>query len=494
MAIVNAVKSGNWSDPTVWSVGSVPVNGDTVNAQGFAVELNVDIVQPLTILTGVGGRFLFTGGSTRNVTANADLGTHLVGGLVANFGSGKLNFFGNIKGGSGSNAVGAINVSTGEFNVFGTVTGGSNVTAVGASNQSSGQMNIATAIGGTAAHGATNTSNGKLAVDLAVGNGYGPGGFVTTAAAGVFGGTTNGSLTTVSRTQAGPLGSAAIAGAVLLNTAATVNTAQFLTTAATVITLADPATFADSPIPADVRAGTTYNFGINTGTCAVPLPGQTVVGVPVDDTVGTAVLTASAVDNVVWNKVRPETPTPGTYGAVDEWAGNIDVNAIATAVADEVERVGGMLAAVKARTDLITAGGVTIASPVRQDGTLNDLVVGDAYQVAAGRAIEMTIEDVSVGLQAILNAPGATVHLGFLRYGKSRQNPEFRRYEFPGSIVSVGSDTVVRFELSTDDTRDIVPSKYDYDVEFRSNANFVTAVSNAKGRPMEWAESATTLS
>jgi hypothetical protein len=153
----------------------------------------------------------------------------------------------------------------------------------------------------------------------------------------------------------------------------------------------------------------------------------------------------------------------------------------------------GMLPAIKAKTDLISVNVVLIQSPVRTDGTLADLVVGDAYQVAAGRAIEITITEVTAGLQTILNTAGATVHLGFLRFGKSRQNPDFRRYEFPGTIVSVGASTVVRFELTTAQTLGIVPSKYDYDIEFRQNANFVTSVKSAKGKPMEWLESATEL-
>jgi hypothetical protein len=47
--------------------------------------------------------------------------------------------------------------------------------------------------------------------------------------------------------------------------------------------------------PADVRSGTVYADGNLTGTCAVPAAGSVALGVPVDATTGTAVLTPEAV-------------------------------------------------------------------------------------------------------------------------------------------------------------------------------------------------------
>ncbi len=46
---------------------------------------------------------------------------------------------------------------------------------------------------------------------------------------------------------------------------------------------------------ADVRSGTVYASGNLTGTCAVPAAGSVALGVPVDATTGTAVLTAAAI-------------------------------------------------------------------------------------------------------------------------------------------------------------------------------------------------------
>ena len=50
-----------------------------------------------------------------------------------------------------------------------------------------------------------------------------------------------------------------------------------------------------NPIAANVRSGVSYGGGNITGTCAVPAAGSVALGVPVDATTGTAVLTAAAI-------------------------------------------------------------------------------------------------------------------------------------------------------------------------------------------------------
>jgi hypothetical protein len=51
--------------------------------------------------------------------------------------------------------------------------------------------------------------------------------------------------------------------------------------------------------PADVRTGTVYANGNLTGTCAVPAAGSVALGVPVDATTGTAVLTPADVQSAL---------------------------------------------------------------------------------------------------------------------------------------------------------------------------------------------------
>ena len=41
--VINAVKSGVWTDPAVWSVGRVPMLGDEVHANGFIIKIATNI-------------------------------------------------------------------------------------------------------------------------------------------------------------------------------------------------------------------------------------------------------------------------------------------------------------------------------------------------------------------------------------------------------------------------------------------------------------------
>ena len=43
MANVYAVKSGNWSDTTVWNTGALPTSADDVYANNFTVNVNINV-------------------------------------------------------------------------------------------------------------------------------------------------------------------------------------------------------------------------------------------------------------------------------------------------------------------------------------------------------------------------------------------------------------------------------------------------------------------
>ncbi len=60
-------------------------------------------------------------------------------------------------------------------------------------------------------------------------------------------------------------------------------------------TLIDASSNAAMPAASNVRSGVSYASGALTGTCAVPAAGSVALGVPVDNTAGTAVLTPAAV-------------------------------------------------------------------------------------------------------------------------------------------------------------------------------------------------------
>jgi hypothetical protein len=69
MAIVNAVKSGNWSDTTVWSTSSLPGVDDDVFNNGNTVTVNISTrVKSINRNTGSSSRFILS--SNVSLTAN----------------------------------------------------------------------------------------------------------------------------------------------------------------------------------------------------------------------------------------------------------------------------------------------------------------------------------------------------------------------------------------------------------------------------------------
>ena len=348
MATITATKSGNWSDTTVWDLGRAPVDGDLVQAVSYVIDFDVDINQPSTVLNATSGYFRYNGGATRNVTANANLGTHSTAGLIQNSAVGTLNFYGIVVGGSGSNAYGAINNAAGTITVT-TATGGSGSGAYGAINNAAGTMTVTTATGGSGsgaygvfnsaagtitvttatggsgsyaygainnaagtitvttatggsgsyAYGAINNAAGTMTVDLAVGNDYGPGGTHPYPAPGVSANNTVGQITQVKRVRFGAHGQSPIMGAVQMVVDAS-NEGVFVTNySGGTRTLTPSGASAQFPATSDVRSGVSYDNGDKIGACAVPAASNVAVGIAVGNTTGTAVLTVAGVRTAV---------------------------------------------------------------------------------------------------------------------------------------------------------------------------------------------------
>jgi len=276
MATITATKSGNWSDTTVWDLGRAPVDGDLVQAVSYVIDFDVDINQPSTVLNATSGYFRYNGGATRNVTANANLGTHSTAGLIQNSAVGTLNFYGIVVGGSGSDAYGAVNNAAGTMTVT-TATGGS----------------------GSSTHGAINNAAGTMTVDLAVGNDYGPGGTHPYSAPGVSANNTVGQITQVKRVRFGAHGQSPIVGAVQMVVDAS-NEGVFVTNySGGTRTLTPSGASAQFPATSDVRSGVSYDNGDKIGACAVPAASNVAVGIAVGNTTGTAVLTVAGVRTAV---------------------------------------------------------------------------------------------------------------------------------------------------------------------------------------------------
>lgn len=359
MATIVAQANGNFSDTATWAGGVVPGAGDTAQTGNYIVTIDASITCTLNP-TG-SGYFLVTSGG---ITITGDLvmqSSYTGGGLRATHGSGTVALTGTATGGAVSNTFGITsygagtltvgtatggvgNGSYGLYNIgngdviIGATTGGGAQDALGARNYAAGTMTVGTATGGAGnnAHGAYNNAAGTLTVDLAVGNNWGVGGSGGYAY-GVYGNGAAGQTTRVKRTQSGPYGAPAIGGAVLMIADAS-NSAQFRTAyGGATLTLTDPGAAADWPAEADVRAGVEYDLGDKTGTAHIPAAGSVALGIPVDATVGTAVLTAAAVTAGVWDAARSGHAGAGTFGATDEWAGSVDEAAIAAAVLAALE-------------------------------------------------------------------------------------------------------------------------------------------------------------
>ena len=337
MATIVAQANGNWSNPATWTGGVVPGAGDIAQTGNYTVTIDASITCTLNP-TGSGRFDVTTGG----ITITGDLvmqSSYTGGGLRCTHTSGEVTLTGTATGGSGSGVHGAYNAGAGTLNV-GTATGGAGNSAYGAYNAAAGTLTVGTATGGagSGAYGALNaTAGGTMHVDLAIGNDYGPGGPHSNPVPGVYGGNAVASVTTVKRTQSGAYGQAAIGGSVLLVDDIT-NSAQFRTAyGGATKTLTDAAATADFPAVTDVRYGVEYNYTNLVGTAHIPAAASVALGIPVDATTGTAVLTAAAVTAGVWDAARSGHAGAGTFGATAEWAGSVDEAAIAAAVLAALE-------------------------------------------------------------------------------------------------------------------------------------------------------------
>ena len=109
-----------------------------------------------------------------------------------------------------------------------------------------------------------------------------------------------------------------------------------------------------NPIAADVRSGISYGGGNITGTCAVPTAGSVALGVPVDATTGTAILTQANVQSALTEQ-----------GITTARAGNLDN--LDTTVSSRLAP-SGTLATVTTLTNAPTVPSASaIASQVRTE-------------------------------------------------------------------------------------------------------------------------------
>jgi hypothetical protein len=369
MANIYAVKTGNWSDTTVWNTGALPTSADDVYSNTFTVTVdtspNVKSLRNGTT-TGVseGGTFVLTNGITITSTDGFITGStgvtgqplilfslaspavaSLIGRVVVNInaisslpcishtGTGRLNVTGNLEstntGGSQSNSalymtgVGSTyitgnvtsisgNVSSvirvdygGILSITGDVTGGFDSNRHGIDIRSSGLiLNIVGAIIGRGGAGinANQATLTSATITGAIGS--------LTGTIGISGNQSDSCVWTFS----GPFihgsgGRVPYNGIIYWKFPAIVAPTYWQgrsNSLLSAVTLYTADAVGGNPAASNVRSGITYGPANElTGTCVVPNPNSVGYGVPVDNTTGTAVLSASAAKEACSKAIVP---------------------------------------------------------------------------------------------------------------------------------------------------------------------------------------------
>jgi hypothetical protein len=288
------------------ATSNVTITGNAYTRNASALQIGGTGVSTFTgTLNFVAGAVsqMLSINTTGTTTINADMITPSAFGLtMANITSstGTINIVGTIQANQSiQNVICVTNIGSATMNITGNCTGGA-IGSYAVNNNSTGIVNINGIVtGGTLGGvGAFNTSSGTLSVTRARGNGFGLGSAGITSATGISSNNVN-SINIVRELEFGPLGMSPIGQVPVRLLPSISNVAIFYTSTGGTKTLVDAAASADFPATSNVRSGTSYNVGNLTGTLAVPPVGSVALGVPVDATTGTAVLTAANVQAAV---------------------------------------------------------------------------------------------------------------------------------------------------------------------------------------------------
>ena len=305
MANYRAISTGVWSALARWqddSSGSyvtstvLPGTSDVVYANGFTVTLDINIavleLRTTSALNVTAGGF-FDYGAATTVIANIYSGSQIC--LRQQTATTKI-LIGNV---FASNSANGVNVNSGGLIVTGNVTGGSGFGIYGITFGGGTTLVLnGNCIGGTLSSGVWN-NGGIGTINVVATTSTAAVGFLsnngTTTIDTVLAGLTNagaqrsGGDMIVTNAIYGPTGFPPTIGLTLFNNSnqSVQVTKQNLTTQ----TLVNPST--GFPATTDVRDGVSYASGGLTGTLKVPPSSSVAVGVPVDNTTGTAMISIS---------------------------------------------------------------------------------------------------------------------------------------------------------------------------------------------------------
>ena len=350
MADIRAAASGDFSATATWVGGVVPGSGDVAFANTFTVTISdTRTVQAISNASGTGitagGTFSLLDGCNLTVTnANGvlqgavgtvcvttpNLGVGTVATIAGSFAhtassptstlvfstAGIINFTGNIVGASASGITAVSITGTGTFNHTGNLTAGTiNAGAFGLSITGNATVNIIGNVTGVSGLGIS-MSNGTVTVTGTVTGGTASPGITNSGSSTL---TVNGICRSSSAMPAIGAGSATqitrLSGPFQIGATGNINPvqAQSFRWAPTLVPTSFEVVRSDGstrrllysadnmpsggyPVAANVRQGAAYGPSSEfTGTLAVASPSSVALGVPIDNTVGTAVLTQANV-------------------------------------------------------------------------------------------------------------------------------------------------------------------------------------------------------
>jgi hypothetical protein len=283
-AVLNV--NGNCTGGTATTASGVIVAGTNcvLNLTGDATGGTVSGTQAGVYINAIS--------ATLNMTGNV-YGTATSYGIYMAAAATNITINGNCTGGSGASCYGLyVNVSAAQVTVNGNTIGGAGGSAYGLMSNGANTITInGTATGGVGAIGAVNALTGTMRCTVAKGND-------TSGFSGLHGSVISG-VTTWERLDFGTSGAPAVTGYTKMHAASSNYIAVRKDNNTTVNVVATDQVTNGQPATSNVRSGVVFDFGNKVGTCAVPLPSQVIAGVAVDNTVGTALLTAAAIKAAV---------------------------------------------------------------------------------------------------------------------------------------------------------------------------------------------------
>lgn len=168
MANVYAVKSGNWSDTTLWNTSALPTTVDDVYANSFTVTVDIN-AQVLSIRNTAAAPIVAGGGFRLNNAIS--LSANVIGGIGTCFSflSSSPNYctlYGSVTGSASSGSFAIFHSSTGTINIIGN-TIESNIVPTGGSpifNTSTGTINIQANVIARGNTAISNSSTGTISI------------------------------------------------------------------------------------------------------------------------------------------------------------------------------------------------------------------------------------------------------------------------------------------------------------------------------------------